>query len=57
MLPNDPVILLSFLNARLRDQYSSLDMLCDDLEADKGEITEKLSAIGYEYSEEHNQFI
>ena len=57
MLPKDPVILLSFLNARLRDRYSTLDILCDDMEADKDEIIETLHAIGYDYSEEHNQFI
>jgi hypothetical protein len=57
MLPNDPVILLSYLNTRLRDFYPSLDALCDDMEADKAEITEKLHLIGYDYSEERNQFI
>jgi hypothetical protein len=57
MLPNDPVILLSYLNTRLRDFYPSLDALCDDMEADKAEITEKLHLIGYDYSEEQNQFI
>ena len=28
MIPNDPVILLSFVNARLRDEYDSLEELC-----------------------------
>ncbi len=31
MLPQDPVILLSYINTRLRDSYSSLEALCDDL--------------------------
>ena len=57
MIPQDPVILLSFLNARLRDLYPSLDMLCYEMEVYKAEITEKLHAIGYDYSEELNQFI
>ena len=56
MIPRDPVILLSFLNARLRDLYPSLDELCYEMEVDKTEITEKLHAIGYDYSEELNQF-
>ena len=30
-LPEDPVMLLSFVNMKLRDQYASLDDLCDDL--------------------------
>ena len=57
MLPKDPVILLSVINTKLRDFYSDLDALCDDLEADKDEITAALSKIGYTYSPEKNQFI
>ena len=30
-LPNDPVMLMSFCNARLRDEYESLDELCSSL--------------------------
>ena len=30
-LPEEPVMLLSFVNMKLRDQYASLDDLCDDL--------------------------
>ena len=47
MLPNDPVILLSVINTRLRDYYSSLDALCEDLNVNKEELEKKLSAIGY----------
>ena len=28
MIPEDPVILLSFVNTKLRDEYPSLDELC-----------------------------
>ena len=56
-LPNDPVILLSSINMKLRDFYSSLDALCEDLEENKEEIMEKLSAIDYHYDEERNQFV
>ena len=38
MLPKDPVILLSVVNTKLRDFYSSLDALCDDLQVEKSEI-------------------
>lgn len=55
-LPNDPAILLSFINTMLRDKYSDLDELCDDYNTDKNVITEKLGKIGYEYSEDHNRF-
>ena len=56
-LPNDPVILLSFVNTKLRDIYSSLDELCDDMEADKETIISKCGSAGYLYSAERNQFI
>lgn len=56
-IPNDPFILLSYINAQLRDFYPSLDSFCEDKGADKKEITQKLSAVGYEYSEELNSFI
>lgn len=57
MLPKDPVMLLSFINLKLRDYYSSLSALCDDLDVDRGEIVEKLESISYHYDEEKNQFV
>ena len=56
MLPQDPIILLGFVNTRLRDQYASLDALCEDLQADKAALVEKLSAVGFEYDPDSNQF-
>lgn len=56
-MPNDPVMLLSFVNLKLRDFYPSLDALCDDLDADKAALCSKLSAIGYEYDADRNQFV
>ncbi len=56
-LPNDPAILLSVLNTKLRDFYPSLDALCSDLSADRDALISKCRSIGYEYSEKLNQFI
>lgn len=56
MLPNDPAILLSVINTKLRDQYSSLAALCDDLDVSEEEIKNKLSSIGYEYDQSQNRF-
>lgn len=56
MIPNDPVMLLSFINMKLRDQYDSLDALCYDLDISKEEIIEKLKNIDYIYDIEKNQF-
>ena len=55
-MPTDPVILLSLLNTKLRDEFSSLDELCSALSVEKEEILEKLSAIGYSYDKESNSF-
>ncbi|MEG0367587.1 MAG: DUF4250 domain-containing protein [Coprobacillus sp.] len=56
MIPQDPVMLLSYINTKLRDQYSSLDSLCDDLDILPEEIMEKLKTIDYIYDNEKNQF-
>lgn len=55
-IPNDPIILLSFINTKLRDQYGSLDELCDDMELNKNDLCEKLKSVGYAYAETQNQF-
>lgn len=57
MLPQDPIILLSYVNTKLRDQYTSLDELCGDLDADKEELVRRLEGVNYAYSPERNQFI
>ena len=57
MLPKDPMILLSYINTKLRDDYVSLDALCDDLQTDRAEIENTLSAIDYQYSAELNKFV
>ena len=56
MLPNDPIMLLSFVNMKLRDTYASLDALCEDMDVSKEAIMEKLSMVGYEYDKEMNRF-
>ena len=57
MSPKDPVMLLSFINLKLRDFYADLDALCDDLDTDRAEIEDKLSSIDYHYDKEKNQFV
>lgn len=56
-MPSDPVMLLSFINLKLRDYYKSLDCLVEDLDADKEEIVNKLAGIDYHYDSERNQFV
>ena len=55
-IPRDPFMLLSFLKMKLRDEYDSLDSLCDDMGIDKDAIVEKLRDAGFEYSVEQNKF-
>ena len=55
-LPSDGAMLLSFLNTKLRDEYSSLDELLEDCGVDRGEVEEKLRALGYEYDPSRNAF-
>lgn len=56
MLPKDPFMLLSAVNMKLRDQYPSLEALCDDLGEDKELIDKKLTEAGFEYMAEINQY-
>jgi len=56
-LPNDPFILLSVVNTKLRDCYQNPDALCDDLGESKEALIEKLSSAGFTYDAAQNQFI
>ncbi len=55
-IPNDPVMLLSYINTQLRDFYSTLDELCASLDINKNELISKLASIDYEYNETANKF-
>ncbi|GAE21324.1 DUF4250 domain-containing protein [Bacteroides pyogenes] len=55
-LPKDPMILFSVINTKLRDCYSSLDELCEDMNVDRKDIVSRLKSAGFEYSTEHNKF-
>lgn len=57
MIPKDPMILLSFVNLKLRDFYSSLDDMCQEMELDKKELEKKLGSIDYTYDKGCNQFV
>ena len=54
--PKDPIMLLSWVNMKLRDFYKDLDELCDDLDLDRSELEERLYKAGFEYSSESNRF-
>lgn len=56
-LPNDPAILLSVVNTKLRDFYPNLKNMCEDLDLDENNLVEKLKSIGYTYDEKLNRFV
>jgi len=56
-IPQDPVILLSFINTNLRDYYNSLTDLCKSLNLNEQDLVDKLKSINYEYNPINNQFI
>lgn len=60
MIPNDPVMLLSFINMKLRDEYGSLEALAEGLDISNDElqdIVSKLKNIGYMYDKVNNKFL
>lgn len=56
MLPQDPSILFSYINTKLRDEFSSLEALCDALEIDQETLKETLHEAGFDYDEVANRF-
>lgn len=56
-VPDDPAILLSYINTQLRDFYPSLEELCKTLNIGMEETQNKLASIGYTYNVENNRFV
>lgn len=56
-IPSDPVMLLSFVNMKLRNYYPSLEAMCDDLDLDAVDLQLRLGAIDYHYDRGLNKFI
>ena len=56
-LPQDPVMLLSVVNTKLRDIYPSLEELAATEGVTVEEITQKLSVINYTYDRDRNSFV
>ena len=53
----DPIILLSYINTKLRDHYLNLDTLCEDLNLNKAQINDILNKKGYYYDSILNKFV
>ncbi len=57
MMPKDPVMLLSYVNTQLRDNYSSLEELAAANMVDSREIMDTIEKAGYEYDAQQNRFV
>lgn len=57
MLPNDPNMLLSYINTGLRDKYEDLNDMASSEGFDAGEITSRLEAAGYHFDDTAGKFI
>lgn len=55
-LPQDPMMLFSVINMKLRDEYPSLDALCHGMDVDRQQLESRLAAAGFEYSRQYNKF-
>ncbi len=56
MMPEDPFMLLSVVNTKLRDEYKDLADLCSSLDIDREELETKLHKAGFDYDSAINQF-
>lgn len=51
------MILLSYINTKLRDEYPSLHELCQSLCEDEDDLRRRLAEVDYEYDETLNRFV
>lgn len=56
MLPQDPFILLSYVNTQLRDNFSSLEAFCEDTGVPAEELISRLGQAGFQYDASLRQF-
>lgn len=56
-LPKDPVMLLSYVNTELRDNFPDLQDFCLSNNVDINDLVGRLRSIDYVYDEITNQFI
>ncbi len=55
-LPQDPMMLFSMINMKLRDEYASLDELCSSMDICRPALEQQLAAVGFEYNAAQNKF-
>lgn len=56
-IPQDPIILVSYVNTKLRDHFATLDELCRTYDLSEDELCKTLDSIDYHYDETTNRFV
>ncbi len=56
-IPHDPIILVSYVNTKLRDHFATLEEFCRTYEINETELRSTLSTVDYQYDETTNQFV
>ncbi len=56
-IPQDPIILLSYVNTNLRDHYATLQEFCSVHQISEQSLRDTLSSVDYHYDEITNQFV
>ena len=57
MLPQDPIILLSYVNTKLRDRDANLAAFCEAEDVDETTLCATLAEAGFSYDPTHNRFV
>ena len=56
MIPKDPVMLMSFVNMKLRDEYRTLEDFCTSFGIDETKLKSQMEAAGFEWMPGIRQF-
>ena len=56
MMPKDPVMLMSFVNMKLRDEYRTLEDFCTAFGIDETKLKAQMEAAGFEWMPGIRQF-
>ncbi|WP_305460392.1 DUF4250 domain-containing protein [Photobacterium leiognathi] len=52
----DPIMLMSIVNMKIRDEFQNLDELVKYYDIDRQKLIDKLTSAGFEYLPEAKQF-
>ncbi|MDE6650295.1 MAG: DUF4250 domain-containing protein [Muribaculaceae bacterium] len=56
ILPKDPVMLMSFVNMKLRDEYRTLEDFCSSYGLDENKLKAMMECAGFEWLPDIRQF-